>query len=590
MKVPSTDDRVPLMQADQLPLDTPCLVLDELRRLYPVRGLVHVGAGDSLHELFYADWGLSSVLLLEADEDRCATLAISVQGRSGWTVVNALVDQQPGPVEFLLASNPRASGVVDPERFQFVWRNLRTVERRPMTATPLQALMAAPTVSDNPGPAYNWLLVDCLPARPVLDGVGVWNGAFDVVVARALLLPDGEAVAGAGHDEIETSMRARGYRRMGVLKAGHPAIGQLVYVKDWKAALSLHMHESDERIALLDAECKRALAARTDLQSEVAQLRLSADSCALLHAAALAGLREELQAARAGLAEHSEDHAQRQQLIDQQQAQINQLQAQVDRHKLREAQSQLQVDTLQAELGSRDSAIADQLRSMAEQASALANQTQRLDEQAHALTLAEAKLVNLEQELGERDQLRTDLALAKALAAQGDASVVEGQARMLELQAMLEQCQAQRDAQLEKTREQADELVEQKRQTTYWQQSQAPAKALADGQAQQLAALLPRIDEQERFLSDRQQQIDRLTRDHDEHARVSSERLYHIEGLMKTQAEQTQRLQEQAQRMEVLERERGELDNRQRLLDQEIVKAQAQLELIKDVVLREKAF
>ena len=51
-----------------------------------------------------------------------------------------------------------------------------------------------------------------------------------------------------------------------------------------------------------------------------------------------------------------------------------------------------------------------------------------------------------------------------------------------------------------------------------------------------------------------------------------------------------ERTEKYTQRITQLELERAEIDMKQKLLDQEIIKAEAQIELIKDVVLREKAF
>ncbi len=48
--------------------------------------------------------------------------------------------------------------------------------------------------------------------------------------------------------------------------------------------------------------------------------------------------------------------------------------------------------------------------------------------------------------------------------------------------------------------------------------------------------------------------------------------------------------EERRKRIEQLEQQLTEQDHRQRLLDEEILKAEAQIELIKDILLREKAF
>jgi len=138
------------------------------------------------------------------------------------------------------------------------------------------------------------------------------------------------------------------------------------------------------------------------------------------------------------------------------------------------------------------------------------------------------------------------------------------------------------------------------------------------------------LTQQTNLAAERQAQIADLTRGYQEHERVSKERISHIEQLTQTLTQQTnlaaerqaqiaeahieqltqalseqerlaaehkakiaeftKTLEEQAKKLTAFETENHELGHRQRLLDTEVVKAEAQLELIKDVLLREKAF
>ncbi len=126
-------------------------------------------------------------------------------------------------------------------------------------------------------------------------------------------------------------------------------------------------------------------------------------------------------------------------------------------------------------------------------------------------------------------------------------------------------------------------LTEQCRQTEFWHQQVEKLKVQSDTYAQRIEVLEPRIDEQENIISVQRESYASLSADYGAQTNQLREQLSQMDKL-------TQTTEVQAQRIAQLERERVEIDGRQSLLNQEIIKAEAQIELIKDVVLREKTF
>ncbi|MEP5568779.1 MAG: hypothetical protein ABJN62_13145 [Halioglobus sp.] len=105
------------------------------------------------------------------------------------------------------------------------------------------------------------------------------------------------------------------------------------------------------------------------------------------------------------------------------------------------------------------------------------------------------------------------------------------------------------------------------------------------------------LQEQNALLADKDQHIESLNQRNQEQGALLADKDQQIESLNQRDQEQgallanaTQARDESIAEIKALEKVNQELQFRQSMLDGEIVKAEAQLELIKDVVLRDKAF
>jgi hypothetical protein len=215
----------------------------ELRALYPIAGLLHVGAGLCQNLDLYRSWKVPVGVLVEADDDRMERLTAAVAGDPRYAVHHALLAESEGEAPFHLASNRNESGLVEPERLAALWPNLATRESRQVAATTIAALVGGAR-DQRPEGAVNWVLVDCLPALDILKGAGALIDTWDVVVARVLVdraLADAAPELGAS--ALDRFMAERSFRVYAVTPEHNPGFAQVVYARDWKARLGGELAE-----------------------------------------------------------------------------------------------------------------------------------------------------------------------------------------------------------------------------------------------------------------------------------------------------------------------------------------------------------
>jgi hypothetical protein len=174
------------------------------------------------------------------------------------------------------------------------------------------------------------------------------------------------------------------------------------------------------------------------------------------------------------------------------------------------------------------------------------------------------------------------------------AADLQGQIDTLtQAKAAAEKQAAERATQLQQVMQQRDEqaklVMERQGQIDTLSQTKAAAEKQAAERATQLQQLMQQRDEQAKLAAERQQRLDTLGK---EKAELTAER----DNLAKERTilvgardEQTKAAREARQRAGALEVEMAEIQARHGLLQEELVKAEAQIELIADLLLREPA-
>lgn len=248
--------------------------LSHLRCLLPPRGILHAGAGLGTTVARYAEWDVAKVLLVEADETRLERLGSALQGREDWSVQVALLSDREGETDFYIASNPNESGMLRPESLAGLWRNLKTREQYRLRTTTIESLLS---ISSSAAESYNWAMIDCLPALPVLRGASRYLEQWDVVLARVLLDESHLPGRGATKEELDSFLIPYGFRCATTEEERHPMVGSALYTRDWKLVSRVQQQRLlDERARQVDEARQRIeqLLTSQDEHAELARERL----------------------------------------------------------------------------------------------------------------------------------------------------------------------------------------------------------------------------------------------------------------------------------------------------------------------------
>jgi YD repeat-containing protein len=614
--------------------------IDQLRRFDSITGIVHVGSGfgtGAMHQ--WRTWDVPRALLIEADAERSAWIDTALADNPGWRCVSDVISAADGEVEFFVASNPAESGLLEPESLRAVWPNLHTVEKRKVAARRLDSVFGDLPVAWSP----DWLLIDCLPALPILRGAEKAIDHVSVVWLRAILGDASEPARGATLAEIESHLAVLAFRLAAVAEGTHPAIGEALFVRDWRLwfaprmerlhreTVRLDQARNDiqarymalevEKVKLID-ERKQQAEYIADLSAQAEQLRrecgtharqereriadaevLKEETAALSLAKTV--LEDRVAALEAEKAVLLSEKLQQAELAENGQAQIERL------IQARDEQARLAADW-QTQIEALAQARDEQARLAAERQAKIKRLNRAGDEQVRLAAERQAQTEALAQARDEQARLvaerQTQIeALAQArdeqarLAAERQAEI-ERLNQVGEEQARLA---AERQAQIEALAQAWDEQVRlvAERQTQIEALAQArdeQARLAAECQAE-IERLTQARDEQVRLAAEWQTQTEALTQSRDEQAKLAAERQSQIDALILAKDEQTRLVsdlqaqmeqanrarQEKNDRIAQLEAQLAEMDSRQRMFNEEMIKAEAQIDLIKDILLRE---
>ena len=223
---------------------TPWLQL--LSQLMPPTGvlLVGAGAGTGPWVQLLQTLAVPSVTLVEADDTQFEHLQRSVPQRPGWRLRKQVVGPRTETVTYYQASNATESGLLAPDSLRSLWPNLKTTHKQTRQAIALAELQ------QDADPAANWLLLDCLPALPILQGAAQQLAGVDVIAVRVLLnasAPEAEAdssaittitTRAAAADQLQPALQALGFRCLAIETSRHPALGHALFVRDTAAQAS----------------------------------------------------------------------------------------------------------------------------------------------------------------------------------------------------------------------------------------------------------------------------------------------------------------------------------------------------------------
>ncbi len=464
--------------------------IDAVRKLHPIRNLLHVGNVGRRTLTEYAEWACPAAIFVIPDKVHQRSLIPIIEAHPGWSSLRAVVAASAAEREYFNASNPRESGLVSPDSLVCIWRNLKAVSRHIVPVTTLDVVIK--DIAANV-PAPNWLVVDCLPALPVMQGATSCLEVCDVVMARAVIDESLVIDPSTSLSALDEDLTRRGFRRLAIQEERHPALGTALFARDWK---SLYLEGRRE----LNSE--RVITAR----KLAVQTNLAAD-CKMQIGELIADRDEQIRLADQRAVRAADDHSR---LLGERERHIERLSAEHDRI----AQNLAAQVRLTCE---RESTIVE-ITADREQQRRLANQRHKEWEQAVADRDAYAQIADeMQEQAGE----------------------------------------------LLRTREQIERRLTESEEKTAVMTAELHTR---DERIGELLAALERVVESEKKgsadLREVRDQVERLNA----------------------------AFEERGVRITELEAERANLDARQIGLEREIQNAEAQIDLIKDVILRDKAF
>ena len=253
------------------------LWLDHLLDLLPPKAirLVGAGKGSGIWAQWLAAHSKVPATLVEANPQQFAALQRQ-QAAGNWpqaSLLNTVIAPSAGKVDFFTASLTAESGLLPPEELRTLWPNVHTVATQPQSATDLAALLQ---LGAEPSADQQWLLLDCLPAAPLLRSAQVQLQHVDVVVARVLQAVDSiPSLSGMGVSLEDVTKALPGFRLLALQPGRHPALAHALFVRDYRSAAQQMHADLQAQLTRLEAE-KVELLKKQELQAR-AQQALQAD-------------------------------------------------------------------------------------------------------------------------------------------------------------------------------------------------------------------------------------------------------------------------------------------------------------------------
>ena len=338
--------------------------LDHLIDLSPPNVIRLVGAGNGRG--IWAQWLAAHdqvpATLVEANSQLFAALqrqqAIGNWGQA--SLLNTVIAPTAGEVDFFTASLTAESGILPAEELRAVWPNVYTVATERRAATDLTALLQ---VDAEPSAAQQWLLLDCLPAAPLLRSAQAQLQHVDVVMVRVLQAVDSSItpLTGMGACLEDVTKALPGFRLLALQPSRHPALAHALFVRDHRSAaqqaqadlqalLTKLQTENAELLQQLELQAQAQQALQIDLTqiTEVCDAEAKARQAALQAQVELHAQLEKLQAENAKRRQQQELQAQVQQALQADLAKISEARdadikaRQADQHTLAELRAQVE--------------------------------------------------------------------------------------------------------------------------------------------------------------------------------------------------------------------------------------------------------
>jgi hypothetical protein len=201
--------------------------LHHLHVLHPSNSLVLIGSGsiNSQWIQLLKDLNIKKALLIEADKSKFKDLKENISGHN-WNLKNAVIGEENEDSCYYEASYKTESGLIEPETLQKIWPNISTLKEIKCITKPLSEIL------EEEEKTPDWLVIDCLPALSIIQGLGTFLDKIHVIVARSILTehPSEKNT----ENKITEYLGSLGFNHLTTEKESNLAIGHSLYYKEKK--------------------------------------------------------------------------------------------------------------------------------------------------------------------------------------------------------------------------------------------------------------------------------------------------------------------------------------------------------------------
>ena len=249
-------------------------VFQILKALYPISSVLQVGNATQLQQSHYAHLTASHVYRVywspeTLPQDDSATTDLSISDH------NILLSEKAEELVFHLASLPRESGLIEPERLVGLWKNLRSVGQRRVHAGTIAGFIDS-SIGPSGHAQPNWLFVDVLPAAPIVRGANQYLSDFDVIVARVVLeTADKPTLEEASKTALDDTICDSGWVQCAQIESQHPHIVHIVFARDFSKLKFDHtaaLARESDLVATNTHQIEALARERDELRSSLANL------------------------------------------------------------------------------------------------------------------------------------------------------------------------------------------------------------------------------------------------------------------------------------------------------------------------------
>lgn len=247
--------------------------MELLSRLIPPSGLILVGAGKGTGEWFRFLSGLDQtpVILAEGDPVSFKFLECLAESHPTWKIFNEVIAQETTDIGFHQTNDGCENSILDPDHLRVLWANLktyRTLNRKSLTLENLLNLSPCDA---------NWLLVDCLPAMPIIAGAGRGLDSIDLIVARVITSNCGPELELGSLQALQNSLEREDFRLQAVEITRHPSIGYALFIRSACFGKNIARKTTDSLSSTLDQclECAKAQESLKELGEKLSRAESS---------------------------------------------------------------------------------------------------------------------------------------------------------------------------------------------------------------------------------------------------------------------------------------------------------------------------